>query len=134
MLDRKETINLFYDDLRHENGLSGIIVITRKEDNVEVGYFRYIMESNGTSLKTKVAKVIPIDTLYFMDEQVKYELTYFAKEIFPKTFLSKVDMHVNNDIRYKLKGYATMVDTDEDGKPILDEKGNPKTKKVAFDA
>ena len=130
-----KTLSFIFDDIRKDNGLEGIVSIYAKMNNDWLGVFRYELEkqSNG-SLKTKVAKVITFNPNVGLDEQFRYELTYFTKEIFPKTFLSKVNFAIPNNVKIKMNGFATQPKVDEKGNMVLDEKGKPIMESKQFQA
>lgn len=130
------TLNYTYEDLRHEDGFSGVVVIAEKNSGDEVAYFRYVLlkEDGKDSLTTKIARLNPIKPTLAFDEQFKYEFTFFTKELFPKTFTHGIKFSIPTAMNVKLRGYATMVKTDEDGKPVLDEYGNPIMENKPFEA
>lgn len=130
------TLNYMFEDLRHEDGLSGVVVVSEKNSGNEVAYFRYVLikEDGKDSLTTKIARLNPIKPTLAFDEQFKYEFTFFTKELFPKTFTHGIKFSIPTAMNVKLRGYATMVKTDEEGNPVLDEHGNPIMENKPFEA
>ena len=132
---RIETLSFIFDDIRKENGLEGMVAIYRKNDNEWVAVFRYEFEKNNKdNLVTKTAKVMTFSPSLALDEQFKYELTYYTKELFPKTFSSNLAIPIPTETKVKLKGFYTTVKVDEHGNPVLDGEGHRIMENKPFEA
>lgn len=130
-----QTLNYTYEDLRHKDGYSGVVIITEKNTQVEVAYFRYVLlkEDGKDTLTTKIARLNPIKPTLAFDEQFKYEFTFYTKELFPKTFTSGIKFSIPTSMNVKMKGYYTQPKLDDDGNPILDGEGKPIVEQKPFE-
>jgi hypothetical protein len=135
MTIKNETLHYLFKDFRDDDGLDGVVLIHAKENGKWLGVFRYELskEQGNSKLVTKVAKLIPLDPSIAFDEQFKYEITYFSKELFPKSFSEGLTFSVSESMNVKLKGYYTQPKLDEHGKPILDEHGEMIIEKKPFE-
>jgi hypothetical protein len=73
-----ETMNYRYDNQIQDDNNVGVIQIYRKNDNAWIGFIRYIKKDENNK---PFVKYFASDIGSSLDQQFKYELTYYLKEL-----------------------------------------------------